>query len=200
MRVGLAVVLEVVFAVLAFGVRSLIQLRRTGSTGLVLPRRGAPLAERAVALLFLASIAGLAVAPAVGVAWSTLDAAGYAVAGAVLAGVGIALCVVAQLDMGDSWRIGVDVAARTDLVTGGLFASVRNPIYSAMLVASTGIALLVPNGWSVGALLVLVVALELQVRCVEEPFLRRVHGDAYRAYAATAGRFVPGVGTLGGSR
>ena len=42
----------------------------------------------------------------------------------------------------------------------------------------------------------LVVGLELHVRRVEEPYLLRTHGDAYRTYAASAGRFVPGIGRL----
>ena len=41
-----------------------------------------------------------------------------------------------------------------------------------------------------------VVALELQTRLVEEPYLRRVHGAAYEEYARRVGRFVPGVGRL----
>jgi protein-S-isoprenylcysteine O-methyltransferase Ste14 len=44
---------------------------------------------------------------------------------------------------------------------------------------------------------VVAAALELQVRYVEEPYLLRAHGDAYRAYASRVGRFVPGVGLLG---
>ena len=39
-------------------------------------------------------------------------------------------------------------------------------------------------------------ALEIQVRLVEEPYLLAIHGEAYRAYAAVTGRFVPGVGRL----
>ncbi|WP_263493634.1 hypothetical protein [Streptomyces sp. PSKA30] len=31
---------------------------------------------------------------------------------------------------------------------------------------------------------------------VEEPYLQAAHGAAYLAYAARAGRFVPGVGRL----
>ena len=40
------------------------------------------------------------------------------------------------------------------------------------------------------------IALEIQVRLVEEPYLLRQHGDAYRNYAARVGRFVPGLGRL----
>ncbi len=43
---------------------------------------------------------------------------------------------------------------------------------------------------------VFLAALELQVRAVEEPHLQAEHGERYRAYAARAGRFVPGVGRL----
>ena len=36
--------------------------------------------------------------------------------------------------------------------------------------------------------------LAYQVRLVEEPNLRSVHGDAYGRYQTTAGRFLPRVG------
>ena len=40
----------------------------------------------------------------------------------------------------------------------------------------------------------LVLAVEIQVKAVEEPYLERTHGDAYRRYRAHSWRFVPGVG------
>ncbi|MFJ9588687.1 hypothetical protein [Streptomyces acidicola] len=63
----------------------------------------------------------------------------------------------------------------------------------------TGLALMlmVPNALSLAALTALIVAVELQVRVVEEPYLRAVHGTAYLTYGAAVGRFVPGVGRLG---
>jgi protein-S-isoprenylcysteine O-methyltransferase Ste14 len=96
--------------------------------------------------------------------------------------------------MGASWRIGVDPGERTALVTQGIFGRVRNPIFSAMLLAAVGLVLLVPNVLSAVALVLLIVGLELQVRLVEEPYLTQVHGEPYRRYLASAGRFVPGVG------
>jgi len=98
--------------------------------------------------------------------------------------------------MGASWRVGVDVRERTELVTGGLFRFVRNPIFSAMLVALVGLALLVPNAVSLLALVSSFAGLEIQVRRVEEPHLLRVHGERYRAWAARTGRFAPGLGRL----
>ena len=195
MRIASAVVLEIAFAILAFGVRGYIQWRRTGSTGFILPRLRAPLAERVGALLFIGALVALAIAPAAGVQLELFAGPAWAAAGAVLAVAGIALCLVAQLVMGDSWRVGVDETETTALVTDGLFARVRNPIFTSMLVAAVGFALLVPNAWSVAAVAALFVGLELQVRYVEEPYLAKVHGATYVGYASRAGRFLPGVGT-----
>jgi protein-S-isoprenylcysteine O-methyltransferase Ste14 len=118
------------------------------------------------------------------------------VAGLVLALAGFAATLAAQTGMGASWRIGVDPAERTALVTDGVFAHVRNPIFTAMAAALAGVVLTVPTWVSVLALVALVVAVQLQVRAVEEPYLRSVHGPAYADYAARAGRFLPGIGRL----
>ncbi|MGQ1797409.1 methyltransferase family protein [Kocuria oceani] len=98
--------------------------------------------------------------------------------------------------MGASWRVGVDASERTELVTTGAFAVVRNPIFTAMLTTLVGLTLLVPTMVSAAALLCLLVAVELQVRLVEEPYLLRTHRQAYTSYAAHVGRFVPGLGRL----
>jgi len=117
--------------------------------------------------------------------------------GLLLAAAGLPLIVVAQNTMGLSWRIGVDLQERTDLITGGPFRWVRNPIYTAMVLMGLGVTLLVPNVFTFVGLALFLVAVELQVRVVEEPWLIESHGEAYRQWAARTGRFVPGVGTLG---
>lgn len=111
--------------------------------------------------------------------------------GVALYSLGLAGTLVAQRAMGSSWRVGVDASERTDLVTGGPFAVVRNPIFAAMIFAVLGLALLVPNITALLGFLSLVAAVELQVRFVEEPYLLRTHGEGY---ASRVGRFVPGVG------
>lgn len=70
----------------------------------------------------------------------------------------------------------------------------RNPIFTFLVTALAALALLVPNALAIAALATLVAATEIQVRAVEEPYLERTHGDAYRRYRARTGRFVPGVG------
>jgi protein-S-isoprenylcysteine O-methyltransferase Ste14 len=197
-RAAVALLLEVVFFALAFGWRSWVQWRHTGSTGFIRPRHGASAAELVGSSGFVLALVLLVAAPVADLAGmariAVLDTSWAAAAGVAFGVGGVALTLVAQLAMGDSWRIGVDPAARTDLVTDGAFSSVRNPIFTAMIVATVGLVLLVPNPVSAAALLVLVAALEVQVRLVEEPYLSTIHGSAYDVYRSSAGRFVPGVG------
>ena len=196
----LALALEGAFFAVAFGVRSWVQWRRTGSTGFIRPRRGAPPAELAGACLFTGALVLLVTAPVADLAGlgriGVLDGAWSATAGSALLVAGAVGTVWSQGVMGNSWRIGVDTAATTALVTTGPFAHVRNPIFAAMVLSTVGLVLLVPNVVAVAALGTLVVALQVQVRRVEEPYLRRTHGPAYERYAASAGRFLPRIGTI----
>jgi protein-S-isoprenylcysteine O-methyltransferase Ste14 len=98
--------------------------------------------------------------------------------------------------MGDAWRIGTDPRQRTPLVTAGLFAIVRNPIYASLIPVLLGLALLVPSVAALASVALFVAAIEIETRYVEEPHLRRLHGRDYDRYAARTGRFLPGVGLL----
>jgi protein-S-isoprenylcysteine O-methyltransferase Ste14 len=196
-----ALVLYCVSLALTFGVRIAIQVRRTGSAGVHgLPEGAAPL-EWLAGGLFVFSLAIGGLAPLLTLLdvlepVPALDGPVVNTVGLVVAVTGIMLTFAAQLAMGDAWRIGVDPGERTELVTDGPFGLVRNPIYSAMTPTVLGLVLMVPNALALATIACLVTALELQVRLVEEPYLLRTHGDAYVAYAANVGRFVPGVGLL----
>jgi protein-S-isoprenylcysteine O-methyltransferase Ste14 len=196
----MAVVLFSVFGVLGFGWRSWLQYRRTGSTGL----RGI----RAGGLLEYLAGGGFVVALIVAVSAAILQEIGVIepvrvlsvvwvqTVGIVIATAGIAATVYSQLEMGDSWRVGVDQRETTTLVHTGVFGRIRNPIYTAMFTFGIGIILVTPNLVACAGFVLLVASIQLQVRRVEEPYLLRTHGDAYRAYAAQVGRFIPGVGLI----
>ena len=128
------------------------------------------------------------------VQWQRTGDTGLRYTGAAIALIGILLTGAAQWQMGESWRIGVDLTEHTTLVTNGVFGVVRNPIFTAMVVNAIGLTLLVANNVAVVGLVALIVALEIQVRLVEEPYLRTTHGGEYTNYAARAGRFLPGIG------
>jgi protein-S-isoprenylcysteine O-methyltransferase Ste14 len=189
------------YLALAFGWRSWIQWRRTGSTGFRGFSRGDGWAALVGGVLFAGALVLAALAPLAELAglvrpWPPLTGTGARLAGLGLCAAGLAGTLWSQLVMGDSWRIGVDARERTTLVASGPFRLVRNPIFTSMVGGVAGLALLTPNALAAAAVVLLVVGLELHVRRVEEPYLLRTHGDAYRAYAARAGRFVPGIGRL----
>jgi protein-S-isoprenylcysteine O-methyltransferase Ste14 len=113
--------------------------------------------------------------------------------GAALLASGVALMGWAQLEMGPSWRVGVDAAERTGLVTAGPYRRIRNPIYTAMSLVAAGAALLTASPWVAAGFATVVAFAEWQVRAVEEPYLAREHGEEYARWAAGTGRFTPGV-------
>jgi protein-S-isoprenylcysteine O-methyltransferase Ste14 len=195
----LAIAMLVAFGVLTFFVRVAIQLRHTGSSGLIgLPRGAGPLAWIS-GVLFIGGTA-IAVASVILVQADelepidALDVDGLHAAGIVIAALGILVVFGAQLGMGESWRIGVSDDQGTELITSGWFSLCRNPIYSAMIVGWAGFALMVPTWLGIAAVVVVAIGLELQVRFVEEPYLLRSHGGEYRAYASRVGRFLPSIG------
>ena len=202
-RIGgwLALGLYALYMALAFGLRTWLQIRRTGSSGFkgISGRPGS--LEWIAGVLFVIAIAIGVAGPVLDVMdvlepLDALDSAGVRATGVAIFVVGLIGTVYAQVAMGDSWRIGVDEQEQTELVTSGPFAVVRNPIFAAMLPATLGLTLLVPNVVTLAGLAALWIALEIQVRLVEEPYLLRRHGNAYRNYAARVGRFVPGLGRL----
>ncbi|SOJ56253.1 hypothetical protein MSIMFB_03726 [Mycobacterium simulans] len=197
----IALALLVAFSVLGFGWRSWLQHRRTGSAGFrgINGRFGSP--EWLAGVGFVVALLVSVTAPILQrlnlvEPIAILRAIWIQIAGILIAVAGIVVTVSAQLAMGDSWRIGVDEEETTALVHTGLFGWVRNPIYTAMLAFSLGISLVTPNLVAFAGFALLVTTIELHVRLVEEPYLLRTHGDAYRAYTAKVGRFIPAVGLI----
>jgi protein-S-isoprenylcysteine O-methyltransferase Ste14 len=197
-RAVIALALLVVMFLATFVARIVIHYRRTGSSGIVgisdrpgsLEWWGHLIFELALfvgtpatALLQLNDRAGRVAS------LSTIIGAGLMIVGIV--GIGIA-----QATMGSSWRVGVDTSEKTTLVTKGIFGFVRNPIYTAMVLAILGVLVLVPSLLAFVTFVALVLSLHVQVRLAEEPYLLALHGDAYRNYAARVGRFWPRIGRL----
>ena len=177
-----------------------VRLRReTGVWAVTLHRETAPgqrvvagafLAMQLAALAFVAAYALRGPAP-LGV-WPFPASVAWLGLGVGLAG--LLLVATAQRQMGASFRIGID-DAETELVQGGLFAVVRNPIFSALLVLLAGIFLAVPCFWTLALWIASALTVSKQVR-LEERHLIDQHGEAYRRYASRVGRFVPGIGRL----
>lgn len=92
--------------------------------------------------------------------------------------------------MGNAWRMGINRAEKTDLVTAGPYRVVRHPIYLFQVIMVAAIALLLP---SLLALLILVIHLlcVLTKAADEEAYLRTTMRQTYEAYCARTGGWFP---------
>lgn len=109
--------------------------------------------------------------------------------GVIVAGCAILWIGIAQSQMAASFRMGVDSSEKTTLIRHGLFLWSRNPIYLGLLAGLGGFFLVAPNALSFGALVAAWVGIKVQVRLEEEYLLSR-HGDAYRQYLSSVGRWI----------
>jgi protein-S-isoprenylcysteine O-methyltransferase Ste14 len=93
------------------------------------------------------------------------------------------------VSFGDSFRVGIDVERPDRLVTTGIFAVSRNPIYVGFGLVLIGEFLVFPN-WI--PLVYLVAGMWLFHRQVlrEEQFMRDHYGQEYAAYCDRVRRYV----------
>jgi protein-S-isoprenylcysteine O-methyltransferase Ste14 len=95
----------------------------------------------------------------------------------------------AQMQMGRSWRIGIDTENRTELVQSGIFSLSRNPIFLGMRTMLFGLFLMIPNALTLLTWILGDVLMQIQVR-LEEEFLEEVHGDTYNGYRSRVRRWI----------
>ncbi len=97
--------------------------------------------------------------------------------------------LVAQQQMGDSWRIGIDHELKTLLVRKGVFKFSRNPIFLGMRANLLGLFLILPNAVTLTVLALGDALMQIQVR-LEEEYLSRMHGEEYEQYRRQTRRWL----------
>jgi len=187
----------VLFFALAFAWRSLRVWRRTGINPVVLP--GGDDAQAYVGRAFkvvMAACGAVAAAPVLCAdaprwlgGWDALASVPAAACGWLLLAAALAWVVVAQAQMGASWRIGIDSANATALVQHGLFARSRNPVFLALRVELLGFFLVLPSAATAALLVAGEILMQVQVR-LEERHLAALHGAAYADYCARVRRWL----------
>lgn len=96
--------------------------------------------------------------------------------------------VIAQIQMSNSWRVGIDHSAKTELKTNGLFSVSRNPVFLGMLVTLAGIFFIFPNAITLLVSVSSALLFQVQVR-LEEEYLRSSHSHTYINYCKKVGRW-----------
>lgn len=184
------------FFALAFFLPTYRLWRRDGVNALVLPADDTAHAlvgrlskATIVATFLLLGALSLGVPEAAAGPLPWLDAKIVRIAGWVVLGLSLVWIIAAQARMGPSWRIGIDANTRTELVTGGIFAISRNPIFLGMRAGLLGLFLVLPNAITLAILVLGEALMQVQVR-LEETHLQSVHGDAYERYRLTVRRWL----------
>ena len=103
--------------------------------------------------------------------------------------IGLLWTVIAQVQMKNSWRIGIDIETKTELVTSGLFSISRNPIFLGMILSVAGLFLVTPNALTLIFLILGYVLIQIQIR-LEEEFLTKEHGQSYINYKQKVRRLI----------
>jgi protein-S-isoprenylcysteine O-methyltransferase Ste14 len=109
--------------------------------------------------------------------------------GLVLIHVSLLWIAIAQYQMSNSWRIGIDEKNKTDLVTKGIFSLSRNPIFLGMIISVLGIFLIIPNALSFFTAIATYFIIHIQIR-LEEAFLQGQHGEEYLMYKKKTRRLI----------
>lgn len=96
-------------------------------------------------------------------------------------------------DLGTNWSITLEVREAHQLVTTGVYRTLRHPMYAALLLYSLGFALVLPN-WIAGPAYLVSMVLLVGFRLgPEEQLMRDEFGAAYDDYALRSKRLIPGV-------
>lgn len=110
--------------------------------------------------------------------------------GACIAIMGLGVFIISVLTMRDSWRAGVSNTDKTELVTRGIYQISRNPAFLGFDLVYIGMIVMFFNWLLFIVSVFAMVMFHLQIRYVEERFLREVFGTEYLQYQKKVCRYV----------
>ena len=103
--------------------------------------------------------------------------------------IGLSLLLWSLVSFGRSFRVGIDIERPDKLVTTGIFAVSRNPIYVAFLFVLAGQVLIVPSWFFVGYFCAAALLIHRQI-LREEDYLKKHYGKEYLAYGQQVRRYL----------
>lgn len=183
------------FLIVAVVLRILVQYQKTGDLGVRAASVHAPMIEILPGTIFVLTFCFALVLVVLGYLGKirllvSLPSI-FEYFGFIVGASGLTTTVISQFQMGNSWRIGVDQKESTALVTHGLYASSRNPIYFGILLFWIGLSITFPHPLLWLSAFVCWICIELIVRKIEEPYLMKEHGITFQNYVSRTNRYLP---------
>lgn len=111
------------------------------------------------------------------------------IVGTILMGIGLIFSTIASLNLGCSWRVGVNNSEKTELITNGMYKFSRNPYFLFYDIVLIGLSL------SSQSILVIVFSITTIIMfhiliLKEEKYLENVHNEDYRKYRKQTRRYI----------
>jgi protein-S-isoprenylcysteine O-methyltransferase Ste14 len=112
--------------------------------------------------------------------------------GVALTGMGVGLAIWARWNLGGNWSDKVVLKVDHELIRSGPYAYLRHPIYTGVLLAVFGTALVIGEWRGIAALILLGTSYFVKA-AREEKILAANFGDAFAEYKRRTGFFLPGL-------
>ena len=148
-----------------------------------------------LALMWIATT----IAPLVSIFTPLLSFADHALHPAAFGGglicmtLGLWLLYRSHADLGANWSISLEIREHHQLVSDGVYARLRHPMYTALFLQALAQGFLLPN-WVAGPAYFASFLLMFSLRVTgEERMMLERFGDEYRAYCGRTRRLIPGV-------
>ena len=172
-----------------------VMLMKQGVRVFVLAK-GKKLAEKAVEVLFVPMFVlwtGQILLTTLHMDWLALPYLWTSIAvqwvGMVLCALGLLIFLLALISFGSAWRVGIDESKSDKLVTDGIFAYSRNPIFLFMNMYFVGVFLVYPTVLFLLFFVGFAIGVHRQI-LNEERFLRGKFGGAYEEYCKKTRRYL----------
>jgi protein-S-isoprenylcysteine O-methyltransferase Ste14 len=121
------------------------------------------------------------------------DSPAAAVLGVTWTAAGVGFAIWARWHLGANWSAIVSIREEHELIRAGPYRRVRHPIYTGMLLAMAGTALVLGELRGLLAFAITLAAFYWKAR-KEEVWLRREFGEKFEAHTKQTGMFLPKMG------
>lgn len=118
------------------------------------------------------------------------DSSAAAVIGLSLTAAGVAFAIWARWHLGANWSAIVSIREQHELIRSGPYRRVRHPIYTGMLLAMAGTALVLGEVRGLLAFAITLFAFYWKAR-KEEAWLTREFGERFKDHTKHTGMFLP---------
>ena len=112
------------------------------------------------------------------------------IVGILLGILGDIIFIISVLTMKESWRVGVSYEEKTDLITDGIYQISRNPAFLGFDLVYIGMCFMFFNPVLVVTSILAIIMFHLQIKYVEEPFLKQEFKEQYLQYYQQVNRYI----------